>query len=130
MKNDISHRLAAPPSVPTRQILWRGIRGRCPRCGEGKLFKSYIGQNQSCSHCGEATGDIRADDGPAWLTILVTGHLVTPLIGYFALHETMSQLLAIILLAAIVIAMACLILPRAKGLFIAMIWLSSQKAQD
>lgn len=117
------------PSTPSRKIIWRSIRGRCPRCGEGKLFKSYIQQIDRCAHCGEEIGSIRADDGPAWLTILLTGHIAAPLIGYFALHDTLPQWLAMTLLITIVLGTACFLLPRAKGLFIAVIWLSSKKGK-
>jgi uncharacterized protein (DUF983 family) len=109
------------PGLSKGRILWRGIKGRCPKCGEGRLFKNYIQQVERCTCCGEAIGRIRADDGPAWLTILLTGHIVAPLIGYFALHDTLPSWLATALLLAIALFMVFLILPRAKGLFIAMI---------
>ncbi|KTD21354.1 DUF983 domain-containing protein [Legionella londiniensis] len=67
-------------SVSARAVLWRGIRGRCPSCGHEKIFESYLKQGESCSNCQEDIGRFRADDGPAWLTILVIGHIVAPFI--------------------------------------------------
>src|SRR5471032_3650243 len=52
--------------------------GRCPNCGEGRLFASYLKPVERCSVCGEPLGHIRADDGPAWLTILLVGHILAP----------------------------------------------------
>ncbi len=57
-----------PPLWPE---LKRALCGRCPQCGMGKLYKSYLKQVDACSACGEELGSIRADDGPAWVTILI-----------------------------------------------------------
>jgi uncharacterized protein (DUF983 family) len=66
----------------------RAARRKCPQCGEGNLFQSYLRQVDRCSACGESFGLIHADDGPAWLTIGVVGHVVVPM-ALFA--ETRSQ---------------------------------------
>ena len=31
--------------------LWRGLIGRCPQCGRGKLFKSFYGIRERCAVC-------------------------------------------------------------------------------
>ena len=54
----------------------RGLRGRCPHCGQGHLFRAYLKPVDACSVCHEPLKHIRADDGPAWLTILIVGHAV------------------------------------------------------
>ena len=56
----------------------RGFRGRCPRCGEGKLFRAFLKTADSCSHCGQDFTPHRADDLPAYLVIVIVGHLVVP----------------------------------------------------
>ena len=68
-------------------IIIRGIKLRCPSCGEGKLFASYLKQVNNCTLCGESYRNIHADDGPAWLTILIVGHLLG-LIRGFSKHLT------------------------------------------
>jgi uncharacterized protein (DUF983 family) len=57
----------------------RGFRGRCPRCGEGKLFRAFLKTADACSHCGQDFTPHRADDLPAYLVIVIVGHLVVPL---------------------------------------------------
>lgn len=109
------------------QIIWRGIRGCCPKCGEGKLFKSYLKQMDHCAHCAEELGTIRADDGPAWLSVFLTCHVIAPLIGYFALHDVLSLWAAAAILIVITVSVALVLLPRTKGFFIAALWLTSQK---
>ncbi len=67
--------LAVPsmPSLPT--AIRRAATGKCPNCGKGTLYKSYLKQVDRCSICSESYGQIRADDGPPWLTILLVGHI-------------------------------------------------------
>jgi uncharacterized protein (DUF983 family) len=56
----------------------RGLRGRCPRCGQGKLFCAYLKVAQNCTVCGLDFTPHRADDLPAYLVIVIVGHLVVP----------------------------------------------------
>ena len=59
--------------------LKRGFRGRCPRCGEGKLFRAVLKTADHCSACGPDFTPDRADDLPAYLVIVIVGHIVVPL---------------------------------------------------
>ena len=104
------------------EIIWRGVKGRCPKCGEGRILSGYITQNKSCSECGEDLSWIRADDAPAWLTILVTGHVSVPLIHYFGTHEVFSPMLDTSIAVAAAMVFAGVFLPWAKGGFIAELW--------
>ncbi|MCP4314681.1 MAG: DUF983 domain-containing protein [Hyphomicrobiales bacterium] len=61
-----------PPVDPIRS----GLAGRCPRCGEGKLFEGYLAPEKSCTHCGLDYGFADAGDGPAVFVILLVGFLV------------------------------------------------------
>ena len=55
------------------QAMKRGFRGRCPRCGEGKLFRAFLKTADSCSVCGQDFTPHRADDLPAYLVIVIVG---------------------------------------------------------
>ena len=57
----------------------RGFRGRCPRCGEGKLFRAFLKVDNAYSACGLDFTPHRADDLPAYLVIVVVGHIVVPM---------------------------------------------------
>ena len=65
-----------------KRDLWtamkRGFRGRCPRCGEGKLFRAFLKVDNNCSVCGLDFTPHRADDLPAYLVIVIVGHIVVP----------------------------------------------------
>ena len=56
----------------------RGFRGRCPRCGEGKLFRAFLKVDDHCSVCDLDFTPHRADDLPAYLVIIIVGHIVVP----------------------------------------------------
>ena len=58
--------------------LKRGFRSRCPRCGEGKLFRAFLKVDNNCSVCGLDFTPHRADDLPAYLVIVIVGHIVVP----------------------------------------------------
>ena len=68
-----------PSDIPMLTALRRGIARRCPACGEGPVLAGYLRRLPSCNVCGEDLSHIRADDGPAWATLIVVGHLLAPL---------------------------------------------------
>jgi uncharacterized protein (DUF983 family) len=99
-----------------------GLAGRCPQCGRGKLFRAYLKPVETCAECGEPLGRIRADDGPAWLTILVVGHIVVGAALLAETHMALPLWLSIAGLSSLTLAMCLTLLPRAKGLFIGVLW--------
>lgn len=117
----------APTIYPTRlTLIGRGLSAHCPKCGQGKLYFSYLKVVKNCSSCGEELSSIRADDGPAWLTIIVTGHLTVPVVIYLSMHTALPAWLAFLLILLYTLAVALAFLPRAKGVFIGMTWLNAQ----
>lgn len=58
---------------------WRGVSGKCPACGEGGLFKSYLALKDACPACGADFLAADSGDGPAVFVIFVVGFLVVPL---------------------------------------------------
>ena len=110
--------------VPMKLAARRAILGRCPCCGEGKLFRAYLKQVDNCSVCGEAFGHIRADDAAPWLTIILVGHIFVPLMLVFVAFSTMPSWESAVIWSVIFVGLSLAILPRAKGLFIAILWLT------
>lgn len=112
--------------TPEKPLFWpqakRALRGRCPSCGTGKLFKSYLKQIEACASCAEPYGHIRADDGPAWLTILVVGHIIVPLVVEFERDSTWPMWVPMVLWPGLALVLSLALLPLAKGLFITILW--------
>lgn len=52
------------------------LRGRCPNCGEGRLFKSFVTLEPKCSECGQSFAFADSGDGPAVFVILFAGFLI------------------------------------------------------
>lgn len=53
-----------------------GVRGRCPRCGEGRLFKGYLTIASECDSCGLDYSFADSADAPAFLVMFPAGTLV------------------------------------------------------
>ena len=111
-------------------VLWRGIQKRCPKCGIGAVLTGYLKPASSCSHCGEDFSHISADDGPAWLTLLIVGHAIVPLMLVFGRDNAIPAWFSITSLTLITLFGVYFVLPRAKGAFIALIWVTGATGQD
>ena len=110
------------PKISTFRAVRHGLALRCPQCGKGKLFRSYLKPVECCAVCGEALGSIRADDGPAWLTVLVIGHIVVGAALYVEQNMPIPVWASMALFAGLTLAMTLMVLPLAKGIFIGAIW--------
>jgi uncharacterized protein (DUF983 family) len=71
--------LNAWPHPPLLTAIGRGLLGRCPACGKTHLFNGFLRVKDACAHCGAPLGLARADDAPPYFVILITGHIVIPL---------------------------------------------------
>ncbi|MFZ2101327.1 MAG: DUF983 domain-containing protein [Oricola sp.] len=112
----------AQPKRPAMPAIKRGFAGRCPNCGEGKLFKSFVKPVESCAVCGEDLSHHRADDFPAYLNVLIVGHIG---VGGFTFAEALIDLPGWIHLAIwipVMIAMSIVLMQPLKGAVIAFQW--------
>ncbi|OYX42264.1 MAG: hypothetical protein B7Z02_12620 [Rhodobacterales bacterium 32-67-9] len=113
---------SAEDDRPMRPAMWRGWRRRCPSCGEGALLKGYLKVRDACPACGEDLSHHRADDGPAYLTILIVGHLMAPLIMWAFVTWRPDPLVLSGTFAAGCVALSLFLLPRLKGMIVAIQW--------
>ena len=61
-----------------RSFLPRALAGKCPACGEAKLFRRFLKPVDHCPKCGEAWHHHQADDFPPYIVILLLGHILVP----------------------------------------------------
>lgn len=105
---------------------WAGIRrglwGRCPHCGTGPLFSSYLKVAAACSSCAHETGLYRADDGPAYFTILIVGHFVIAPLLFLEFVRTWPTGWVFVIVIPAIIVLTLLLLPRVKGAFVGLQW--------
>ncbi len=101
----------------------RGLMGRCPNCGQGKLFRAYLKVADKCSVCGEDLSHQRADDAPAYFTIVIVGHFIVA--GVLASEFVGPDLpfwVPALLWSALALASSLLLLPRIKGALVGLQW--------
>lgn len=112
----------SPRSASVWPAIRRGLRLKCPHCGEGPILAGYLKPAASCSVCHEDFSELRADDGPAWATLIVVGHLVSPAFLLFATPNETLRWLGFALVLTIMLSMVFFLQPRMKGLFMSIIW--------
>lgn len=116
----------APSNPAERKLhfaaaLGRGFLGRCPNCGKGKLLKGYISPIADCAVCHEHLEPYQTADFAPYFVSFLIGLLFTPPIVVLSVHNGPS-LLPLILLSLAAVTCALLLLPRAKGAAIALLW--------
>lgn len=106
----------------TWTALKRGLCSRCPRCGEGKLFRAFLKVGDQCSVCGLDFTPHRADDLPAYLVIVIVGHMVVPTILWIETDYSPSVALQLSIYLPFTLIMSLLLLQPVKGAVVGVQW--------
>ncbi|WP_299684351.1 DUF983 domain-containing protein [uncultured Tateyamaria sp.] len=112
----------ATPDRALRPAIGRGLRLKCPNCGQGPLLHAYLKVNTRCASCGEDFTPQRADDGPAYLTILLVGHVMGFVLHFVYVNFRPEPLTFALILSSVAVAATLFLLPRMKGLVVAYQW--------
>ncbi len=107
---------------PFWPALRRGFACKCPKCGAGPLLQNYLKVRDHCPVCGEAFMHHRADDGPAYLTILIVGHLMAPMIYWVFVTWRPEPAVMATMFTTGTAVLALMLLPRLKGVIVALQW--------
>ena len=102
--------------------LKRGFRCRCPRCGEGKLFRAFLKVDDHCSACGLDFTPHRADDLPAYLVIVIVGHIVVPGILWIETDYAPAVWLQLAIYLPFTLIASLLLLQPVKGAVVGLQW--------
>jgi uncharacterized protein (DUF983 family) len=100
----------------------RGFRCRCPRCGEGKLFRAFLKVDNNCSVCGLDFTPHRADDLPAYLVIVIVGHIVVPAALMIETNYAPPVALQLAIYLPFTFVASLLLLQPVKGAVVGMQW--------
>jgi len=106
----------------TKQSIIRGLKGKCPHCGEGKLFSRYLIITDSCPNCSEDLHHHRSDDAPTWITLIILGHLILPLVLVVENGFHPSTLAHMLIWPPLAFGLCIFLLPRAKGAVVGLQW--------
>jgi len=102
--------------------LKRGFRGRCPRCGEGKLFRAFLKVDNACSVCSQDFTPHRADDLPAYLVIIIVGHIVVPLALMIETEFSPPVVLQLAVYVPLTLVISLVLLQPVKGAVVGLQW--------
>ena len=99
------------PPRDTWTAIKRGLRGRCPACGRGRILHAYSKVNEACPACGEEMHHHRADAFPPYITIFAVGYILgaamlvvdaiwpnLPIVAHFVIWPTLCLILSLLLL--------------------------------
>jgi len=116
-----------PDAVPAeKRSVWsamkRGFRGRCPRCGEGKLFRAFLKVDNNCAACGLDFTPHRADDLPAYLVIIIVGHIVVPTVLWIETNYSLAVPLQLAIYLPFTLIASLLLLQPVKGAVVGVQW--------
>lgn len=106
----------------TRKAIFRGLRLKCPSCGNGKVLSGYLKVKDKCDCCGQELHHASVDDGPAYFTLMVVVAIIFPMFGVIYSLFKPEPLLVALSMMALATMLALLILPRVKGMFIGLQW--------
>lgn len=112
-------------TAETRPKLTAALRGLslcCPACGRGRLLQGYLTPVAACPSCGEALGHLRADDAAPWMTILIAGHLIVPLVLSVEQSYRPALWVHATVWPVVTLALTLALLPRCKGVVLGMLW--------
>jgi uncharacterized protein (DUF983 family) len=114
--------LTEPEERPWKPAVLRGWRRKCPNCGAGPMLRGYLKVRDACPVCGEELHHHRADDGPAYLTILIVGHLLAPILLFTFTKFRPEPLVMAVGFTIGTVALSLYLLPRLKGALVALQW--------
>jgi uncharacterized protein (DUF983 family) len=95
-----------------------GVRGRCPRCGDGALFDGLLALRPACRRCGLDFGFADAGDGPAVFVIMIIGFVVVGLALWLELAYGPPLWLHLLLWIPLTLVLCLALLRALKGILI------------
>jgi uncharacterized protein (DUF983 family) len=104
------------------QAMRRGLAGRCPNCGRGRMFSGYLSIMPNCLVCANPLGRYRAADGPAFFTMTVVGLLLIPVMGISYVRYRPDPLQLAGLVTFVFTVLTLVILRLSKGAIVGYLW--------
>lgn len=118
------------PANENLEILWRGVRCRCPQCGQGRLFKRWGIVHERCAACGLRLNTREPD---TWFIMYVSMAVITGvfLIGLLWVFPTpANKWLGRIVMGSAALGIFFGSAPMRKGLAIALDYLSDLRGHN
>jgi uncharacterized protein (DUF983 family) len=114
------------PAQPDHRPIWsalrRGLAGRCPNCGQGRLFRGYLKVVDACAACAEEMHHQRSDDFGPYLTMTIVGHLVVPAVLGVMLAAIIDPYALLAAALPLTVVLALVLLRPIKGGIVGLQW--------
>lgn len=104
------------------RAMWRGTLCRCPHCGKGKMFRSYLKVADQCEVCGEELNHHRADDFPPYIAITIVGHIIIFLMLHMDMAYRVEPITYVYTMIPLAIVLPLAMLPSIKGAIVGLQW--------
>jgi uncharacterized protein (DUF983 family) len=114
--------LVGRSNINSAQAIFRGVRGKCPNCGRGRMFSGFLKVVDRCDVCGEELFHQRADDFPPYIVIVLVGHTVVPLALTLEMAYAPPMWLQIAIWGPATIGLALGLIQPVKGAIVALQW--------
>ncbi|MFN3670351.1 MAG: DUF983 domain-containing protein [Bosea sp. (in: a-proteobacteria)] len=122
MSVQINHVGGRPVERDWRSAIGRGMMGRCPHCGQGRLFRGFLKPVDQCEACGEAMHHQRADDLPPYIVITIVGHIVVGGLLMAEKYADWPMWLHMAIWPALTVLLSLALMQPAKGAVIGLQW--------
>jgi uncharacterized protein (DUF983 family) len=104
------------------EAMKRGLFGRCPNCGQDRMFRAFLKVADHCPACGEALHHHQADDFPAYVVIVIVGHILVPLVLLVETHLAPPYWVGMTLWPAAVVVLTLALIQPVKGAIVGLQW--------
>ena len=108
----------------------RGLRQKCPCCGEAPIYRAYLKPVDACGSCGTPLAEMRTDDIAPYFTILIVGHIIAPLLLFLESNYAPPVWVHLSIWPPLILALTLLGLPRVKGAALAVMWHLGMKGNE
>ena len=99
-----------------------GFLGKCPDCGQGKMFRGFLKTNERCSYCELELHLHRADDFPPYIVIFIVGHIVVAGVLHTETHWDISATTHLMIWIPVALGLALGLLQPVKGAVVGLQW--------
>jgi len=110
------------PARPLWPALRNGFLCRCPNCGKGRLFAGFLKSAPECAACGQEFHHHRADDLPAYLVVVIVGHVVVAAFMGVETTSTLSTWQHLAIWVPVTVLMSVALIRPIKGAVIGLQW--------
>lgn len=115
-------------SIPA--VLLSGILKKCPNCAKGNVYSKYLKVNDRCKKCNEELHSYRTDDFGPWLSIIIAGHIIVPLVLAVEQNYALDLWLQAIIWIPLTILTVLFLLPISKSICLSILWRLKMKDNE